>query len=531
MINSVSNAYRYYIGNTVGIGINKSIYNEVYNISFLDPYATKDAVSLGYNIYFRETDYGEFNIANYLTNSAGFGAQFGYPISDTQRLSFNLTYDKTDIDIGSLPAREIYDFVAAEGNVFETLSAGVSWQTVTLNRGLFPTDGASTSLSLSSTVPGSDLSYYRINLRQRYYQPLSSDLIFGFQGELGYLSAYGETEETPFFQNFYAGGPRSLRGFESNTLGPRSTDAPCYEFNYEEGTCPNLLDTDGDGELDSPYYNPYANNTSRYRDAPIGGNIKVEGSLQMIFRLPFIEDQRSMRSAFFFDFGNVFSDNCKDYQINCYKPSIDDLRYSYGVGITWITGFGPMSFAISKPTNAGPQERTEEFLIAFLFAAVPLMAMDGVAVIDMRTAVLSTQAAADAFKALEEDPDYSSNLEEAQSLQAERQAIAEKLQKELETLSQEEIAQMQKEIQDKGKDLEFLAGKIQQAQEETAQKVFASSGPAMQKIIGELIAAKQIKVLMAKNETLLFSDPALDLTDDVTSMLDVAAAEANSTSR
>ena len=152
-----------------------------------------------------------------------------------------------------------------------------------------------------------------------------------------------------------------MRGFESNTLGPRSTDAPCYEFNYEEGTCPNLLDTDGDGELDSPYYNPYANNTSRYRDAPIGGNIKVEGSLQMIFRLPFIEDQRSMRSAFFFDFGNVFSDNCKDYQINCYKPSIDDLRYSYGVGITWITGFGPMSFAISKPTNAGPQERTEEF--------------------------------------------------------------------------------------------------------------------------------------------------------------------------
>ena len=94
---------------------------------------------------------------------------------------------------------------------------------------------------------------------------------------------------------------------------------------------------------------------------------------------------------------------------------------------------------------------TKIYLIAFLFAAVPLMAMDGVAVIDMRTAVLSTQAAADAFKALEEDPDYSSNLEEAQSLQAERQAIAEKLQKELETLSQEEIAQMQKEIQDKGK--------------------------------------------------------------------------------
>ena len=348
-------------GNTVGIGINKNIYSEVYNLSFMDPYATKDGVSLGYNIYFRETDYGEFNVANYLTNSNGFGAQFGYPTSDITRLGFNLTYDKTDIDVGTLPAREIYDFVSKEGNVFETVTAQFSWQRVTLNRGLFPTAGSSTVVSLSSTIPGSDLSYYRTNIRQRYYRPLSQNFVFGFQGEIGYLDAYGDTEETPFFQNFYAGGPRSLRGFESNTLGPRSTDAPCYEFNYEEETCPNLIDIDGDGELDSPYINPYANSTSRYRDRPIGGNVKVEGSLQLIFRLPFIEDQRSLRSALFFDFGNVFSNNCKEYQINCAEPSVEELRYSYGVGVTWITGFGPLSLAIAKPTNAGPRERTEEF--------------------------------------------------------------------------------------------------------------------------------------------------------------------------
>ena len=169
-------------------------------------------------------------------------------------------------------------------------------------------------------------------------------------------------------------------------------------------------------------------------------------------------------------------------------------------------------------------------LFAALLLSIPAFAVDGMAVIDMRTAVLATQSAADAFKALEEDADYASNLEEAKSLQAERQAIAEKLQKELETLSQEQIAKMQKDIQDKGKDLEFLAGKIQQAQEETAQRVFAQNGAAMQKIIGELIQAKQIKVLLQKNETILFSDPALDLTDDVTSMLDVAASEANTQS-
>ena len=347
-------------GNTVGIGISKNIYSESYNISFLDPYATKDGVSRGFNLYFRETDYGEFNVANYLSNSLGFGMQFGYPISDTQRINIGLTYDKTEIDIGTQPAREIWDFINAEGSIFETLSIQTSWQRITLNRGIFPTDGSSTVLSLSSTIPGGDIDYARLNIRQKYYQPISQDLVFGFNIDLGYLTAFGDTNETPFFQNFYAGGPRSLRGFESNTLGPRSTEAPCYEFNYEDGTCPNLLDLDGDGILDTPYYNPYANSEYNKR-VSIGGNIKVEGSLQLIFKLPFIEDQRSMRSAFFFDFGNVFSDNCKDYQVNCYKPSVEDLRYSYGVGVTWITGFGPMSFAIASPQNAGEFERTKEF--------------------------------------------------------------------------------------------------------------------------------------------------------------------------
>ena len=168
--------------------------------------------------------------------------------------------------------------------------------------------------------------------------------------------------------------------------------------------------------------------------------------------------------------------------------------------------------------------------LAILLLSFQNIQADEIAVIDMRAAVLSTQAASDAFKALEEDADYSSNLEQAQSVQAERQALAEKLQKELETLSNEDIAKMQKEIQELGKDIEFLAGKLQQAQEETAQAIFVSNGAAMQKIIGELIQAKQIKLLLQKNEIILFSDPALDLTDDVTSMLDVAASEKSSQS-
>ena len=167
---------------------------------------------------------------------------------------------------------------------------------------------------------------------------------------------------------------------------------------------------------------------------------------------------------------------------------------------------------------------TKLYLLSLILIATPVIAMDGVAVIDMRTAVLSTQAASDAFKALEEDPDYSSNLEEAKSIQADRQAMAEKLQKDFETLSQEQVAEMQRDIQEKGQGIEFIIGKVQAKQNQTVEKIFADINPTLQKILSELIAAKEVKLLLSQ-ENVLFSDPALVLTDDVTSLLDVALAE------
>ena len=259
-------------GNSVGIAINKSIYQEVYNLSFYDPYYTIDGASRGYSLYYRKTDYGEFNIANYTSDSQGLGIQFGYPISDTQRVGLNLTYDRTEIDQGTLPVRDILDFLLEEGNSFQTVSAQAVWSRITLNRGMFPTDGASTEALFLATLPLSDINYYKLNIRQKFYQPLNVwDLVFGFQGEIGYLAPYGDTNNVPFFQHFYAGGPRSLRGFESNTLGPRATPSPCYGFDTVNDLCPPLIDSNFDGIPDSPAYNQ---SIIYQRDDPIGGDVK-----------------------------------------------------------------------------------------------------------------------------------------------------------------------------------------------------------------------------------------------------------------
>ena len=151
-----------------------------------------------------------------------------------------------------------------------------------------------------------------------------------------------------------------------------------------------------------------------------------------------------------------------------------------------------------------------------------------VAVIDTQAAILQTQVAHDAFKALEEESEYASMVEDAKELQAERQSLAETLQKDAETLSNEEIAELQKDIQEKSTDLEFVLGKIQARQNETVQAVAAQLNPAMMQIINDLIVAKKIQLLLGADKALYF-DGSVSITQQVTDALDGAAVAESET--
>ena len=96
-------------------------------------------------------------------------------------------------------------------------------------------------------MPGSTLNYYRLDIKNEYYQPLFGDFIFKAASRVGYTGAYGDTKIPPYFENFYAGGPYSVKGYETNSLGPRITPVPCYEYDSENDYCPPLLDSNFDG--------------------------------------------------------------------------------------------------------------------------------------------------------------------------------------------------------------------------------------------------------------------------------------------
>lgn len=332
-------------GNKVSIGLTKSDYQTRYNFGFVDPYWTVDGVSLGYNAFYRKTDYDELDVdvSSYSVNSLGAGVSIGYPISETSRLTYGLTVQRDDIDTGAYTVDEIFDFIEKEGDSFTNFKASIGWSESTLNKGVLANRGHSQSLVLETTIPGSDLSFYKLDYRGQIFAPLTENYTMRFHTELGYGGAYGDTDRLPFYENYYAGGFNSVRGFKDSSLGPRST--PSKARNNGDGP-------DDQGRYTDPDQDPEA----------FGGNILITGGAELLFPLPFVKDQRQLRTVLFYDIGNVFDTDCPiSTTQGCDGVKFQDMAMSAGVGLTWITALGPLSFSLATPIKKPDNAETQIF--------------------------------------------------------------------------------------------------------------------------------------------------------------------------
>lgn len=402
-------------GRRIGIGLNSSRFQDLYSFSYTNPYFTEDGVSRGFSVFYRSTDLSEINVARYTTDTLGTALNFGYPIAETQRLGFSFGVANTEITAGRFAVQEIkasprlvdgvdgfYEstrlpdgsysgpeiflpivdlppdaltippeagFLDLNGDEFLNWTTSLSWSQSTLNRGILATRGTSQSVVFELAVPGSDAQFYKLVYRGERFFPITNEWIVRLRGELGYGDGYGSTTNLPFFEHFFSGGFGSVRGFESNTLGPRGTPASLYDINQpatevdEDGRPTQVGGENGRlfGYVVDPETGKLLFNTITSRPDPFGGNALIEGSIELLFPLPFLKDRRKLRSAFFVDAGNVFNTKCSSNQINCFDIDVDELRYSVGVGVTWITGFGPMSFSLAKPLNESSLDRREMF--------------------------------------------------------------------------------------------------------------------------------------------------------------------------
>lgn len=320
-------------GNRVNIGAQRSDTFTSINFGFTDPYWTMDGISRGYNLYYRESDYEDSDISTYSTDAYGAGINFGYPINEITRLNFGTAVEDLTIKTYNDTASEIKRYVDEQGADAQALKLTASWTRNNLNRGIMPTDGSYQRLSLETAVPGSDAEYAKLRAQARQLFALDDnhDWALKFSGELGYADTLGGNDPYPFYENFYAGGLGSVRGFTGNTLGQPTT--------------------------------PSGNST---RDRTLGGNMLVQGSAELIFPTPFVGDQRTVQSSLFVDGGNTFLTDCypvEDGRTSSCNSGVDlgDLRYSVGLGLSWLTPVGPLTFSVAEPLNDESGDDTQFF--------------------------------------------------------------------------------------------------------------------------------------------------------------------------
>lgn len=301
-------------GKKVTFALNNSKYTKNYQLSYFNPYATVDGISRGFNLRYQKTDYGSLNIADYRTDTSEASVNFGVPLSDFNRINTGFAIEYIDLQTTVIPAQEIQEFIDEEGDNYLDFKWTGSWKHDSRDSAIFPTMGNMQVFSGVLTLPGSDLQFYKLNYNYRHYLPLYRTFTLSGRFDIGYGDSYGKTETFPFFENYFAGGERSVRGFESNTLGPRDS-----------------------------------------LDEPLGGNIKLVGSVELYMPAPIEDIKDTVRISGFFDFGNVFQD----------RIEVDEFRYSAGLSATWLSPMGAMTLSYGIPLNDKDGDEVEEFQFSF----------------------------------------------------------------------------------------------------------------------------------------------------------------------
>ena len=363
-------------GNRLAFNINTVSYSRALSISYTDPYFTVDGISLGGSIYYNEFDAGSANLVEYENKTYGVGINLGFPINEYVRVNFGLGYKSNGITRLQTyeQIQKFYDLYSDPENPdakleFETfdLSAGIS--RVTLNRGTFPSAGSQQSFSAKMTTPNSDTQFFKLNLDTKWYFPITRDTRWTVltRFEAGYANGYGSIGASdqilPFWENFRAGGSDTLRGFETNIVGPRAI----FRQPTTIGGTPDPVGSGGGCCLGIDHDFVTVSNRS------VGGNALAIGGVELIFPTPFLDEgySNSVRSSIFVDVGNVWDtefnmDDYRDLAESEFEKISDfsdpgSYRSSAGLSIQWISPMGPMIFSFAKALKKEDGDDTSFF--------------------------------------------------------------------------------------------------------------------------------------------------------------------------
>ena len=314
-------------GNSLGITFDNSTASESYNLSYNNPFYTADGISRGFNFNLTRTDTAENNISNYLIDRLNLSMNYGIPLSEYNRLRIEFGAVQNQLNLSSTAADEVFDFVIANSDDFDittdtstineveynNLFASLRFSKDTRNRRIFADHGHLNSISLE--VFTGDLDFYKLRYRHRSAFSVMDNITYNFRSQIAYGESFGETSDLPFFEKFTAGGVRSVRGYDRNSLGP--------------------LDSNND---------------------PFGGNLRFLMTNELLIPVEFLGSAETFRLGLYWDAGNVFADT-DAFDSNA-------LRQSIGVSAKWFSVIGPLEFSYALPINDEPGDDTRNFQFA-----------------------------------------------------------------------------------------------------------------------------------------------------------------------
>jgi outer membrane protein insertion porin family len=302
-------------GNRVSAQVNTGKVNTTYSLSYTDPYFTPDGISRGIDLYRRDVNTSSLSIGSYNTSSYGAGVRFGIPLSERDGFNFGLAADFTKVDLSSNSPQQYRDFCNNDsGCTSNSLVASAGWSHDSRNSIMFTTDGVLQRLTGEVSLPVLDLEYYKIDYKHAWFKEVYKGFTFMLNGEIGYADSYGN-KNYPFYKNFYMGGVNSVRGYDNGSLGPRRND-PATGQNYA-----------------------------------MGGTKRLLGNAELFLPIPGLKDSKQFRLSAFVDAGNVFGTND--------SYSLGELRYSTGLGLSWLSPFGPLKLVYAKPLNSQSDDKTQ----------------------------------------------------------------------------------------------------------------------------------------------------------------------------
>ncbi len=310
-------------GTSLSVNVNTSTTARTLSVTQVDPYFTIDGIKRITDVYWRTTEPLYYSSdSSFRIVSVGADLKFGIPFSENDMVYFGTGIEQDRIDIDSATPQSYKDYVSEFGRVSNNIPLTVGWSRDARDSALVPSRGYFAQANAEYGTPLGTTPYYKADVQSQYYYSFSRGFVLGLNFQAGYGNGL-DGKPYPIFKNYYAGGIGSVRGYESGSLGPRDTST-------------------GD---------------------PIGGSKMVVGNVELTFPLPGTGYDRTLRVFSFVDGGNVWGSEGSS------STGANGLRYSYGVGLEWISPIGPLKLDIGFPIvrHAGDQYQKFQFQIGTSF--------------------------------------------------------------------------------------------------------------------------------------------------------------------